>query len=62
MLKTLTPSGFQASLQLVYKVTVRIHYATLTSPHTQVSFNQHTQKCTWCKGGATDVVAQVQNA
>ena len=28
----------------------------------QVSFNQHTQKCTWCKGGATDVVAPVQNA
>ena len=46
----------------VYKVTVRVHYVTLTSPRTEVSFNQHTQKCTLCKGGATDIVAPLQNA
>ena len=67
---TLTPSAFQASLQLVHKVTERIYHVTLTSPpvcrlrdsYSKFHLTKHTQKCTWCKGSATDVVASVQNA
>ena len=58
----------------MHKIIERDYYLTLTSsPEAladdllmnelgeQVSFNQHTQKCTWSKGSATDLVAQVQN-